>query len=75
VSNITGRLQGEDLARAAQEQNTNLQHLIDAVGVLIAASRSLLMRLELVEGHAKGRGGRGSSDASARTQLPPEARK
>jgi hypothetical protein len=39
-------LRGESLEDAARTQNSNLQRLIDAVGILIAASKDLLARLQ-----------------------------
>ena len=39
-------LRGESLEDTARTQNSNLQRLIDAVGILIAASRDLLKRLQ-----------------------------
>lgn len=36
----------EDIAAAAQRQNTNLRYLIGSVGTLIAASRDLLKRIQ-----------------------------
>jgi hypothetical protein len=39
-------LRGESLEDTARTQNSNLQRLIDAVGILIAASRDLLKSLQ-----------------------------
>lgn len=36
---------GADLEQEAQEQNSNLRRLIDAVGSLLSSSRELLSRL------------------------------
>lgn len=44
-----GRPQGEALADATREQNSNLRRLIDGVGTLIATSRELLKRLQPVD--------------------------
>jgi hypothetical protein len=41
--------QGENLAQVAQQQNSNLRRLIDAVGILISGSRALLARLQGLE--------------------------
>ena len=62
----------EDLARAAQEQNTKLQGLIDAVGILIAGSRSLLIRLDLLEGRGRGKDGGHPSPALPGGETPPD---
>ncbi len=40
----------ETLEETARNQNSNLQRLIEAVGLLIAASRDLLGRLQHEEG-------------------------
>jgi hypothetical protein len=39
-------LRGESLEDTARTQNSNLQRLIDAVGILLAASKDLLARLQ-----------------------------
>jgi hypothetical protein len=44
----------EDLAVAAQRQNTNLRRLIASIGMLLAASRDLLRRLQSEEEAASG---------------------
>lgn len=46
MDNNSLRPQGEILAEAAREQNSNLRRLIEGVGSLIAASRELLKRLQ-----------------------------
>lgn len=51
---------GADLQQEAQEQNSNLRRLIDAVGGLLSSSRELLSKL-----HAAPQQGEGTSEPPA----------
>lgn len=67
----TGGPQGENLAETTQRQNSNLQLLIDAVGTLLAGSRELLRRLQLLDdAKAPDDTARGQTDAGT-PRAPP----
>ena len=57
-------LRGESLEDTARTQNSNLQRLIDAVGILIDASRDLLRRLQAP----------GTAQSSQETPIDAEGR-
>jgi hypothetical protein len=60
---------GADLQQKAQEQNSNLRRLIDAVGGLLSSSRELLSKLHAAPQQGDGANAPTAEDEAAKTRA------
>lgn len=64
-----GERRGEDLEESARKQNSALQGLIEGVGLLLAASRELLARLQGIAPQEQPSGSAAAPDGEAAPDI------